>query len=76
MRDGEHFAARTARYLRIGPTNAWLEVALRASCKRQICRLLASFEVSIVRLTVGPLSLVELPKGQWQMLMKQEFGSL
>jgi 16S rRNA U516 pseudouridylate synthase RsuA-like enzyme len=32
--------------------------------------------VSIVRLTVGPLSLVELPKGQWQMLMKQEFGSL
>jgi 16S rRNA U516 pseudouridylate synthase RsuA-like enzyme len=70
---------RTARYLRTGRTNAWLEVALHEGCNRQICRLLASCDVSIVHLvrgTVGPLSLGEPPKGQWQMLMKEELGSL
>ena len=77
--DGEHLSVRSARCLRSGGKNAWLEVALSEGRNRQIRRLLAALDVSVLRLVrvaIGPLSLGKLPKGQWRMLMEQEIDSL
>jgi 23S rRNA pseudouridine2605 synthase len=77
--DGEHLAAKIARCLRTGEKNAWLEIVLDEGRNRQIRRLLAAFDVSVVRLVrvaVGTLSLGDLPKGRWRPLTKQEMDSL
>ena len=77
--DGEHLSVRSARCLRSGGKNAWLEVALSEGRNRQIRRLLAALDVSVLRLVrvaIGPLSLGKLPKGQWRMLTEHEINSL
>ena len=77
--DGEHLSVRAARCLRSGGKNAWLEVVLSEGRNRQIRRLLAAIEVSVLRLVrvaIGPLSLGKLPKGQWRMVTEREIDSL
>jgi 23S rRNA pseudouridine2605 synthase len=79
VRDGEHLSAVSARPLRSGTRNAWLELVLDAGRNRHIRRLLAAFDVSVLRLVrvaVGPLSLGALPKGQWRMLSAKEMAAL
>jgi 23S rRNA pseudouridine2605 synthase len=78
-RDGEHLSAVSVRPLRSGTRNAWLELVLDAGRNRHIRRLLAAFDVSVLRLVrvaVGPLSLGALPKGRWRMLSAREMASL
>ena len=77
--DGEPLSAVSARLLRSGARNAWLELVLDEGRNRQIRRLLAAFDVSVLRLVrvaVGPVSLGELRKGQWRMLSPKEMASL
>jgi 23S rRNA pseudouridine2605 synthase len=77
--DGEHLGALAVRALRSGKRNAWLELVLQSGRNRQIRRLLAAFDVTVLRLVrvaVGPLSLGALPKGQWRMLSPAEVASL
>jgi 23S rRNA pseudouridine2605 synthase len=77
--DNERLAARAARCLRVGNRNAWLEIVLDEGRNRQIRRLLAAFDVSVLRLVrvaVGSLSLGNLPKGQWRMLTGAEVDAL
>jgi len=77
--DGEQLGAVSVRPLRSGTRNAWLELVLDAGRNRHIRRLLAAFDVSVLRLVrvaVGPLSLGALPKGQWRMLSAKELASL
>ena len=77
--DGEQLSVRSARCLRSGGKNAWLEVMLSEGRNRQIRRLLAALDVSVLRLVrvaIGPLSLGKLPKGQWRMLTEHEIDSL
>ena len=77
--DGEHLSVRAARCLRSGGKNAWLEVVLSEGRNRQIRRLLAALEVSVLRLVrvaIGPLALGKLPKGQWRMVTEREIDSL
>jgi 23S rRNA pseudouridine2605 synthase len=72
---GERLTAKSARCLRTGRTNAWLEIVLDEGRNRQIRRLLSHFDVAVLRLVrvaVGPLWLGELPQGQWRLLTKQE----
>ena len=72
-------AARTARCLRTGERHAWLEIVLDEGRNRQIRRLLAAFDVSVLRLVrvaVGSLSLGNLPKGGWRTLTRQEMDSI
>jgi 23S rRNA pseudouridine2605 synthase len=77
--DGEHLTAKSARCLRSGEKNTWLEIMLDEGRNRQIRRLLAAFDVSVLRLVrvaIGPLSLGDLPKSQWRTLTEAEIAAL
>jgi 23S rRNA pseudouridine2605 synthase len=76
---GRRLVVRSARTLRTGEKNAWLEIVLDEGRNRHIRRLLEAFGVSVVRLVrvaIGPLSLGTLAKGQWRMLTQKEIDSL
>src|ERR1700722_15647172 len=79
LSNGERLKARSARCLRSGDKNAWLEIVLDEGRNRQIRRLLEAFDVSVLRLmrvAIGPVSLGTLAKGQWRMLTREEMESL
>jgi 23S rRNA pseudouridine2605 synthase len=77
--DGERLSARSVRLLRAGQRNAWLEIVLEEGRNRQIRRLLAHFDITVLRLlrvAIGPLALGTLAKGQWRALMPAEVAAL
>jgi 23S rRNA pseudouridine2605 synthase len=77
--DGERLAVTSARLLRTGGRNAWLEIILDEGRNRQIRRILAALDVSVVRLVrvaIGQLLLGDLAKGQWRKLSQQEIEAL
>jgi 23S rRNA pseudouridine2605 synthase len=77
--EGERLSAKSVRCLRTGHKNAWLEIVLVEGRNRQIRRLLAAFDIAVLRVlrvAVGPLLLGALPKGQWRILTVQEIDSL
>ena len=79
MIEAEQLRARSVRRLRAGHKNAWLEIVLDEGRNRQIRRLLAAFDIGVlrvVRVAIGSLLLGELPKGQWRMLSPKEIDSL
>lgn len=72
---GEHLSAKSVRELRRGAKHAWLEIVLDEGRNRQIRRLLAAFDIAVLRLVrvaIGPLSLGDLAKGKWRLLTAQE----
>jgi 23S rRNA pseudouridine2605 synthase len=74
-RDGDLLRAKSARVLRTGGHNSWLEIVLDEGKNRQIRRLLAYFEVEVLRLVrtaIGPLVLGELGKGSVRRLSPGE----
>jgi 23S rRNA pseudouridine2605 synthase len=74
---GECLAAKSARLLRSGQKNAWLEITLDEGRNRQIRRLLAAFDIEVLRLVrtaVGHLILGDLPKGVWRELSESELA--
>ena len=77
--DTERLAVRSARCLRAGAKHSWLEITLKEGRNRQIRRLLAALDVSVLRLVrvaVGGLCLGDLRKGQWRMLAAHEVLAL
>jgi 23S rRNA pseudouridine2605 synthase len=67
----DHLAAKSARLLRVGAKNAWIEIVLDEGRNRQIRRLLAAFDMTVVRLirvAIGGLVLGPLAKGGWRNL--------
>lgn len=77
--EGERLRAKSARLLRSGEKNAWLEIVLDEGRNRQIRRLLSAFDIQVLRLVrvaIGGLTLGELPKGQWRRLSAAEIASL
>lgn len=77
--DGERLAPRSVAVLRSGGKTAWLEVVLDEGRNRQIRRLLAAFDIGVLRLVrvaIGGLALGELPKGKWRVLDAGEIASL
>lgn len=77
--DGERLSAKSARLLRAGEKNAWLEIVLDEGRNRQIRRLLSAFDIEVLRLVrvgIGDLVLGELPKGRWRRLTAEEVASL
>lgn len=76
---GEYLSASSATVLRTGSRNAWLEISLREGRNRHIRRLLAAFEIAVLRLVrvaVGDLQLGDLPKGKWRLLNSDEVRKL
>ena len=75
-------AARAVRVLRSGDKTAWLEVVLDEGRNRHIRRLLAAFDLQVLRLVrvaIGGLVLGDLGKGQWRVLQvsdQQRLGPL
>jgi 23S rRNA pseudouridine2605 synthase len=72
-------AAKRARCLRRGEKHAWLEIVLDEGRNRQIRRLLAARDVSVLRLVrvaMGSLVLGELGKGRWRDLTEAEIEAL
>ena len=77
--DGERLAVSSARELRTGEKNAWLEIVLEEGRNRQIRRLLEACDVSVLRLVrvaIGRLALGALGKGRWRMLTEEEMAAL
>jgi 23S rRNA pseudouridine2605 synthase len=77
--EAERLSARSVRCLRRGHKNAWVEIVLDEGRNRHIRRLLAAFDIAVlrvVRVAVGPLLLGDLPKGKWRLLSQQEIDSL
>ena len=77
--DGERLRAKSARLLRAGTRNAWLEVVLDEGRNRQIRRLCAALGLDVVRLVrvaIGDLALGDLAKGQWRELAPEEVERL
>lgn len=77
--DGEYLSAQRVTLLRHGQRNAWLEIVLDEGRNRQIRRLLAAFDIGVIRLlrvAIGPLVLGELAKGSWRGLTLEEVAAL
>jgi 23S rRNA pseudouridine2605 synthase len=73
--DGEHLRARSAKLLRGGEKNSWIQVVLDEGRNRHIRRMLDSLAIEVLRLvrvSIGPLTLGTLAKGQWRHLTTQE----
>lgn len=71
--------AKSARVLRNGERNAWLEIVLDEGRNRQIRRLLGAFDIEVLRLirvAIGHLALGDLAKGQWRVLTDVEVADL
>ena len=76
---GERLCVKSVRELRRGDKNAWLEIILDEGRNRQIRRLLAQFDIHVLRLVrvaIGPLALGDLAKGHWRALGAEEVVSL
>ena len=76
---GEFLRARAVRLLRTGEKTAWLEVVLEEGRNRHIRRLLAAFDIAVLRLVrvgIGQLALGALAKGAWRELDPHEMELL
>lgn len=76
---GERLLAKAVRELRRGEKNTWLEITLDEGRNRHIRRLLAAFDVEVLRLirvSIGSLQLGDLAKGQWRELDAREVQAL
>jgi 23S rRNA pseudouridine2605 synthase len=76
---GERLAVKGARELRRGGTNAWLEIVLDEGRNRQIRRILAAFDIGVLRLVrvaIGSIDLGDLAKGAWRPLAPDEVAAL
>lgn len=79
IESGEALRASSARLLRAGEKNAWVEIVLDEGRNRQIRRLLAALDIGVLRLVrvaIGALRLGELGKGQWRELSADELAAL
>ena len=77
--EGEQLGAVSVREVRRGEKNAWLEIVLDEGRNRQIRRLLAAFDIGVLRLirvAIGSLVLADLGKGQWRELDEDEVRAL
>lgn len=73
--DGDFLRVKSARILRGGERNTWLEVVLDEGKNRHIRRLLAQLGVEVLRLVrvaIGPLAMEELSKGSLRPLTAAE----
>jgi 23S rRNA pseudouridine2605 synthase len=77
--DQELLRVRSAAVLRRGAKNSWLEIVLDEGRNRHIRRVFAALGIEVLRLvrvSIGPLALGDLPKGEVRALSEQEKTAL
>lgn len=77
--DGEFLRAMRCRLLRSGEKYCWLEITLDEGKNRHIRRMLEAFLIEVLRLvrvSIGPLQLGNLAKGEHRQLTKEEKADL
>jgi 23S rRNA pseudouridine2605 synthase len=75
LADDDLLRAKSARILRGGEKNSWLEIVLDEGKNRHIRRMLAQLGISVlrlVRISIGPLALGDLAKGSSRTLTDGE----
>lgn len=77
---GERFTVKHASLLRVGSrSSSWLVIVLDEGKNRHIRRLLGVLDLEVrrlVRVSIGPLSLGALAKGEWRRLGAEEVRAL
>ena len=76
---GEVLHATRVSLLRTGEKNSWIEIVLNEGKNRQIRRMFESLGIDVLRLvrvSIGPLALGDLPRGGTRLLTVQEKASL
>jgi 23S rRNA pseudouridine2605 synthase len=79
LQEDETLMAKSLRVIRAGEKHSWLEIVLDEGRNRQIRRLLAAFDILVLRLirvAIGPVQLGKLAKGEWRDLDSAEIDSL
>ncbi len=77
--EDDFLAFKSLKLLRQGTVNSWLKVRLEEGKNRHIRRLLQAVGIGVLRLlrvSIGPLQLGELPKGQFRALSPAEVQAL
>lgn len=77
--DGDFLRANSARILRRGERNAWLEIVLDEGKNREIRRMIEHHGIEVLRLirvAIGPLELGSLKKGETRHLALEEKRAL
>lgn len=72
-------APAKAQRLRRAGNNCWLSLAIHEGRKRQVRRMLASVNHPVLelrRVSIGPVSLGDLPMGKWRYLTDEEARAL
>jgi 23S rRNA pseudouridine2605 synthase len=75
VKDGEFLRVKSARPLRNGERNSWVEIILSEGRNRHIRRMFEKINVEVLRLirvSIGALELGELPKGAVRALNEKE----
>jgi 23S rRNA pseudouridine2605 synthase len=76
---GEILRCKRAKFLRTSEKNSWLELILDEGKNRQIRRILDALGIEVLRLirvSIGPLQLGDLPKGAHRPLTPAELTAL
>jgi 23S rRNA pseudouridine2605 synthase len=79
VEEGDFLRAKSARILRSGERNAWLEIILEEGKNREIRRILEHHGIEVLRLVrvaIGPLELGALKKGETRPLSIEEKRTL